>query len=301
MKNEKYLDQFVKFLKQERGYSPHTIEAYQKDIEQFFSFYGEYANEVPLRMETVNKIGIRHFLGMLQEMGLEISSISRKLASVKAFFKFLIKQGVIILNPAALVKTPKKPKYLPVVLSEEQITQVMDSFEGDDFLGARNLAILELFYSTGIRLSELVSLNIGDLNFSRMLIKVFGKGSKERIVPFSEIVKNKIKNYLNIRKEEYSDLNYEDPLFISKRKSRISRQMVQHMIKKALEKVSEQEHLSPHVLRHSFASHLLDNGADLKAVKDLLGHSSLSTTQLYTHIRIGKMKEIYKQAHPHGE
>ncbi len=295
------IKQFVRYLKQERGYSQHTIEAYQRDLQQFVTFYSEYANMVPLDISKVNKLGIRHFLGMLSESGLEMTSIVRKLASLKAFFKYLARQGEVTSNPAAIVKSPKTKKRLPVVLSEEQLAQVLDGAGDDDFVTLRNKAILELFYSTGIRLGELLTLNYGDVNFNRLTLRVFGKGAKERIIPFGQRAEKTIQTYLDKRRSEFGGLTLESPLFISSRNRRISRPSVQKMVTGILQTVSEQEHLSPHVLRHSFASHLLDRGADLNAVKDLLGHNSLSTTQLYTHIKIGKMKEVYKQAHPHAD
>lgn len=295
------IEQFVRYLKQERGYSQHTIEAYQRDLQQFVNFYSEYANMVPLDIAKVNKLGIRHFLGMLSESGLEMTSIVRKLASLKAFFKYLARQGEVTSNPAAIVKSPKTKKRLPVILSEEQLAQVLDGSGEDDFVTLRNKAILELFYSTGIRLGELLTLNYGDINFNRLTLRIFGKGAKERIVPFGQRAEKTIQTYLDKRRSEFGGLILESPLFISSRNRRISRPSVQKMVTGILQTVSEQEHLSPHVLRHSFASHLLDRGADLNAVKDLLGHNSLSTTQLYTHIKIGKMKEVYKQAHPHAD
>ncbi|MCK4641168.1 MAG: tyrosine recombinase XerC [Candidatus Marinimicrobia bacterium] len=295
------IKQFVRYLKQERGYSQHTIEAYQRDLQQFVNFYSEYANMVSLDIGKVNKLGIRHFLGMLSESGLEMTSIVRKLASLKAFFKYLARQGEVSSNPAAIVKSPKTKKRLPVILSEEQLAQVLDGSGEDDFVTLRNKAILELFYSTGIRLGELLTLNYGDVNFNRLTLRVFGKGAKERIIPFGQRAEKTIQTYLDKRRSEFGGLTLESPLFISSRNRRISRPSVQKMVAGILQTVSEQEHLSPHVLRHSFASHLLDRGADLNAVKDLLGHNSLSTTQLYTHIKIGKMKEVYKQAHPHAD
>lgn len=301
MTNEELVIKFIRYLKQERGYSSHTIEAYERDINQFLLFYAQYSNTVPVDLQEVNKIGIRHYLGKLNEAGLEMTSISRKLASLKAFFKFLTNHQILTGNSAALVKSPKTKKRLPVILSEEQIAQAMELPDSDTFTGQRNRAILELFYSSGIRLNELLSLNIGDVNFQKMTMRVWGKGSKERIVPITKRALETIEKYLNIRKSEFGGLSLDSPLFISRLVRRISRPWVQEIVSQILKAVSEQEHLSPHVLRHSFASHLLDHGADLNAVKELLGHTSLSTTQLYTHIQIGKIKEVYKQAHPHGE
>ena len=292
--------QFINYLKQERGYSVHTIEAYDRDLHQFAAFYSEYTNVVPMDVRTVNKLGVRHYLGMLSESGLAMTSITRKLASLKAFFKFHVRQGTITANPVALVKSPKTTKKLPIVLSEEQIAQLIGKIPDNDFVPVRNKAILELFYSTGIRLGELIGLNYGDINFNRMTLRVFGKGAKERIVPFGKKAEQAVQRYLHKRRQDFGRVNLEGALFISSRNQRISRPTVQKMVTRLLQTISGQKHLSPHVLRHSFASHLLDRGADLNAVKDLLGHNSLSTTQLYTHIRIEKMKEVYKQAHPHG-
>ncbi|MBU1873388.1 tyrosine recombinase XerC [bacterium] len=295
------IQQFINYLKQERGYSKHTIEAYDRDMHQFAAFYSEYTNVVPMDVRTVNKLGVRHYLGMLSESGLAMTSITRKLASLKAFFKFHVRQGTITANPVALVKSPKTTKKLPIVLSEEQIAQLISEIPDDEFVPVRNKAILELFYSTGIRLGELIGLNLGDVLFYQMTIRVFGKGAKERFVPFGKKAEQAVQRYLHRRRQDFGRVNLEDALFISNRNRRISRPTVQKMVTRLLQTISGQKHLSPHVLRHSFASHLLDRGADLNAVKDLLGHNSLSTTQLYTHIRIEKMKEVYRQAHPHGD
>lgn len=293
--------QFVQYLKQERGYSEHTIEAYERDLHQFAEFYSEYANVVPMDVSKVNKLGVRHYLGMLAEKGLAMTSITRKLASLKAFFKFHVRQGTLAVNPVALVKSPKTSKKLPTTLSEEQIDKLINAIPEDDFVSLRNKAILELFYSTGIRLGELLGLNYGDVNFNRLTLRVFGKGAKERIVPFGKKAEQALQKYLRYRRRDFGPVKLEDAMFVSRRNRRIARPTVQKMVTRILQTISSQQHLSPHVLRHSFASHLLDRGADLNAVKDLLGHNSLSTTQLYTHIQIEKMKEVYKQAHPHGD
>ncbi|HDP69077.1 MAG TPA: tyrosine recombinase XerC [Candidatus Marinimicrobia bacterium] len=298
---DELIRQFVDYLRQERAYSEHTIEAYARDLQQFAAFYTEYANQVPLDVRQINRIGVRHYLGMLSEAGLAMTSITRKLASLKAFFKYHVRVGSLSTNPVTLVKSPKTDKKLPTTLSEEQIARLIDDISGDGFVPVRDKAILELFYSTGVRLSELLNLNFGDVNFNGLTIRVFGKGAKERILPFGKRAAQAIQEYLKIRRREFGQVNLQDALFISKRNRRIARPTVQKMVSRMLKTISDQKHLSPHVLRHSFASHLLDRGADLNAVKDLLGHTSLSTTQLYTHIRIEKMKEVYKQAHPHGE
>ena len=295
------LTQFLRYLETERGYSQHTIMAYQRDLSQFLEFYACYANQVPLDICSVNKIGVRHFLGALIEQGMEMTSVSRKLAALKAFFKYLCRQGIVEINPARLVKSPRTDKRLPVVLAEQQLQELLDQLPAEDFIECRNRFILELFYGTGIRLSELVALNYRDLNLTRLTLRVFGKGAKERIVPFGQRVKSSLESYNRARQAYIGLFGPDDPLIIGQRGNRVVRQTVQKIVTTLLRRVSQEQHLSPHVLRHSFASHLLDRGADLNAVKDLLGHNSLSTTQLYTHIQIGKLKEIYKQAHPHAE
>jgi tyrosine recombinase XerC len=298
---DEQIKRFIKYLHQERGYSRHTLAAYGRDLRQFSQFYSEYANLIPLEIQVINKIGIRHFLGMLTEKGLKMSSIGRKLASLKAFFSYALRQNWINSNPTIMIRSPRLPKRLPIVLSAEQIDQAIGNLPQESFRDARNKALLELFYSTGIRLSELVGLNIGDINYQRQIMRVFGKGAKERVVPIGRTALMALQHYLNLRKSAGERLELASPVFVNEKQKRLARRTIQLIITTLLQTVSEQEHLSPHVLRHSFASHLLDRGADLNAVKELLGHSSLSTTQIYTHIQIGKIKEVYKQAHPHGE
>ncbi|MBU1065889.1 tyrosine-type recombinase/integrase, partial [bacterium] len=224
------IQQFINYLKQERGYSKHTIEAYDRDMHQFAAFYSEYTNVVPMDVRTVNKLGVRHYLGMLSESGLAMTSITRKLASLKAFFKFHVRQGTITANPVALVKSPKTTKKLPIVLSEEQIAQLISEISDDEFVPVRNKAILELFYSTGIRLGELIGLNYGDVNFNRLTARVFGKGAKERIVPFGKKAEQAVQRYLHRRRQDFGRVNLEDALFISNRNRRISRPTVQKMV-----------------------------------------------------------------------
>lgn len=298
---DEQIERFIKYLQHERGYSRHTLAAYERDLRQFSRFYREYANLVPLEIQAVNKIGIRHFLGMLTEKGLAMSSIGRKLAALKAFFSYAMRQNWITINPTTMIRSPRQKKRLPCILSAEQIDQAICNLPQESWRDARNKALLELFYSTGIRLSELVGLNIGDINFQRQIVRVFGKGAKERVVPIGKTALTALQHYLNLRKISGERLELASPVFVNEKQKRLARRTVQLIITTLLQAVSEQEHLSPHVLRHSFASHLLDRGADLNAVKELLGHSSLSTTQIYTHIQIGKIKEVYKQAHPHGD
>lgn len=294
------IENFLNYLSKERNYSPLTHENYERDLRQFFSFYRDFYNLTDISIQKISKHGIRHFAGMLNEKGLKNSSISRKIAAIKSFFKFLTLEGIIEKNPASGIKSPKTDKKLPTVVPAEKMVQALNNFNTKEFTGARNKSIMELFYSTGMRLNELVNISIKDLNFSKSLIKILGKGSKERIVPFGKIVADSISDYQKLRVEKFGNYHNRSPLFISNRGKRISRQMIQVIVKNKLEEVSEQLHLSPHVLRHSFATHMLDRGAELMAVKEILGHESLSTTQLYTHLQTNKLQEMYKKAHPHG-
>lgn len=296
----KYVELFKDFLLVERGYSRHTVEAYERDVKQF----SDYCNSITgkdLGLEGVDRQHLRGYLGALSEIGLEDSSISRKLAAIKSFYKFLLTHGYISRNPAGRMRSPKKSKKLPVVLSEIEIAEVLDSLEADDFITSRNKAIIELLYSTGIRLGELVGLRYGDIDLKRQLVRVFGKGAKERIVPAGKMATESVKSYLKYRIAKFGFPGYDEPLFVSNRGRLLSRRMVQLIVKEYLERVSEKEKLSPHVLRHTFATHLLDNGADINSVKELLGHKNLATTQIYTHVSVGHLREVYRQAHPHAE
>ena len=299
MNMDAILDNFIEFLSNQKGYSEHTIKAYVRDVQDFFNFYQEYLNVNNLKIQSIDRTGIRHYLGKLFEDGLSSATVSRKLSSIKVLFKHLVNQDVLNTNPAALIQSPKTRKKIPEVLSEKEITAILDNIETRDFYETRNKAILELFYSTGVRLSELVNINIRDIDFLKKEIKIIGKGAKERIVLLGERAIKTLQRYLKFRQKKYN--KEEGPLFISNRKKRLSQSMIQVIVKKYLTSISEKTHLSPHTLRHSFATHLLDNGAELTAVKELLGHESLSTTQLYTHVKMSKMKKLYNNAHPHAD
>ena len=298
MNTSKIVDIFVNYLANQKGYSQHTITAYSKDVRDFFVFYKIYTNVERLNIAEIDRVGIRHYLGKLFEDGLTSATVARKLSSIKVLFKYLINQNQIESNPAALIQTPKTKKSIPEVLSEQEVKEIFDNIDETDFYGSRNKAIIELFYSTGVRLSELVKIDKNAIDFDKKEIKIKGKGNKERIVLMGEKAHQSIKNYLRIRKDEFGSTH--PALFISNRNKRLSTSMVQVIVKEALSKVSEKRHLSPHILRHSFATHLIDNGAEITAVKELLGHESLSTTQIYTHVKLDRMKKLYNTAHPHA-
>lgn len=298
-----YLDRFLRYLDAERNYSGKTLIAYKKDLEDFSAFIERRFDSLEFDLTEISKDEIRAFLGHLSKQRLEKKSIARKLSAVKSFFKFLIKQGAVKTNPGKLIKTPKYEKTVPSFLTVDQIQTVFDFFDDRIPADARDKAILELFYGSGIRLSELVGLDFSNVNFSNQTISVLGKGAKQRIIPIGEKAINALKHYHSVRDQIITSGSSGDgqAVFIGKNGKRITPLAVQRMIKKVLTRVSDAHQLSPHIVRHSFATHLLDNGADLRAVKDLLGHENLSTTQIYTHITVDRLKNAYKKAHPRAE
>jgi len=298
---ENYINDFSLFLEKEKGYSKHTLKSYTYDLNRFNLFLIDYFSEDILDISKIDKQSIRHYLGKEFEEGLSAKTIGRRLASIKSFFKYLIKVEATDFNPSIYVKTPKTGKSLPNFIDEKIISKLMEAPPSNTVAGLRDRAILELFYSTGIRLSELVDLNFGNILEEKQLLMVHGKGDKERLVPFGQKAFVALDKYIVKTGRGLKTSNKNDPVFVNSRSERISKRTVQRSVNMYLRLVAEGEHLGPHTLRHSFATHLLDRGADLRAVKDLLGHSSLSSTQIYTHIQPERMKKIYKKAHPHGD
>lgn len=295
------IDSYLRYLEQERNYSAHTLTAYQEDLQQFRTFLGQYFGGDSYKLSNIDHIIIRRFLGGLLEEGYSKRSIARKLTAIRSFFKFLLKRGIVNQNPAKNILTPKLPKKLPVFLEESSVAKMMELPDKSTLRGLRDAAILELLYSTGIRVSELVGLNVKNIDWANGTIKVFGKGAKERIVPFGKPAREALKRYLERREECILPTTHPPDriaLFFSSRGKRIYSEAVYLIAVKYISKVTELEKKSPHVLRHTFATHLLNRGADLRAVKDLLGHENLSTTQIYTHVSMERLKKIYEQAHP---
>ena len=291
---------FLEYLEKERSYSPHTIKAYETDLIQFSQFVKEYSGTGFFNVSSVDKKTVQHFVGFLTEKDLSPKSTGRKLASIKSFFRYLLKYAHVESNPASAVKAPKQHATLPKFLQKEVLEQILSYSDKDDWQLKRDKTILELLYSTGIRLSELVAIDLGDVLIDQKTVKVFGKGGKERIVPFGGKAAEALGYYLkerNIHLQKDLDNN---PFFISKKGLRISPRTVQSRLKKLFDSVAAGSGFTPHLMRHTFATHLLDRGADIRAVKELLGHASLSSTQIYTHLEIEKMKKIFKQAHPHA-
>lgn len=290
-------DAFVIFLIEEKGFSSHTIKSYKNDINKFLSFLLEKS----IDLKKVSKKEIRDFLAYQYDLGLSKKTIARRLASIKSFFKFLLNSNYVSYNPTLFLSTPKISKKLPDFIETKMIDELMDQPDHHTEKGLRDKAILELFYSTGMRLSELINLNIGSVDDKNNLIKVFGKGSKERLIPFGKRAKLCLEDYLNKRVLRWSSSNNDVPLFVNGKNKRIPRRTIQRRISNYIKMISSGKRLGPHTLRHTFATHLMERGADIRAVGDLLGHSSLSSTQVYTHVKPEKMKEVYKQSHPRGE
>ena len=288
---------FFTFLIDEKGFSDHTINSYKNDINKFLNFLLE--RKIELR--EVSKIEIRDFLADQYDLGLSKKTIARRLASIKSLFKFLFNSSFVIKNPTLFLSTPKMSKKLPDFIDEKMINELMNQPDIGSEKGLRDKAVLELFYSTGMRLSELINLNISSVDDKNNLIRVTGKGSKERLIPFGKRAKFSIENYLNKRALSLSSSNNEVPLFVNDKNERVPRRTIQRRISNYIKMIASGKRLGPHTLRHTFATHLMDRGADIRAVGDLLGHSSLSSTQVYTHVKPERMKEVYKQSHPRGE
>jgi integrase/recombinase XerC len=287
-KSKKYFEQFLFFLKSEQNVSPHTLRSYTKDLDDFLTFIDKSPKEI-------DNLDIRSFLASLHHKKLKKSSISRKLATIRSFFKFLHREGYVKKNPAKLVSSPKVPKNLPRFLSIDEVFYLMETPQGDTFKPTRDKAILELLYSSGLRVSELTSLDMSDLNIKESLLLAKGKGRKERILPIGQKAMEALQNYLP---ERMSLKRKTAALFLNNRGGRLTQRSIRRILLYYSRMINLEGDLSPHTLRHTFATHLLHEGADLRSIQELLGHSSLSTTQRYTHVDIGHLTEVYDKAHP---
>ncbi len=287
---------FLKFLSKEKNFSLHTIKAYQYDIQKFI----EFLTEKSVRVQQATKSDIRDFLSNQYDLGLTKKTVARRLASIKSFYKYLINIEFIDKNPSLFLQSPKLSKELPNFIDEKIIDELMNQPDIDTVKGLRDRAIMELFYSTGMRLSELINLDIGSINTKDHLIKVVGKGNKDRLIPFGKRAKFCIENYLKKRALALKSSFEGTPLFVNSKNQRVPKRTIQRRVSNYIKLVAEGKRLGPHILRHSFATHLMNKGADIRAVGDLLGHSNLSSTQIYTHVKPERMREIYKQSHPHG-
>ncbi|MBL7914373.1 MAG: tyrosine-type recombinase/integrase [Bacteroidia bacterium] len=292
------LKRFLSHLQYEKRYSAHTLTAYESDLTQFLDYlHKEYQTT---QISEVSHFYIRSWIVSLMEDKIAARSVNRKITALKSFFRFLIREKVLEHNPMVKIQSPKVPKRLPAFIDEKRMESLFDGVEFEEgFKGIRDRTIMELFYGSGMRLSELVNLKISDINFSNQAVKVLGKRNKERIIPLSGTVIEQLKEYISSRSafisENGSDTVY---LFLDNRCNKVYPKFVYRLVKRYLGQVTTGDKKNPHILRHTFATHMLNNGAEINAVKELLGHASLAATQVYTHNTIEKLKNIYKQAHP---
>ncbi|MFH0839013.1 MAG: tyrosine recombinase XerC [Candidatus Omnitrophota bacterium] len=285
---ERYIEKFINYLKVEKNYSEYTVINYTADLR----FFNEFLCNKPV--ESIDYLTLRKFLAFLREKNFSKITIARKLATLRSFFKFLLREGYLKSNPITGLSTPKFEKKLPTFLTVSDVTKLIESPDIGKEAGLRDKAILEALYSTGMRVGELVGLNIENVDFISGTVKVFGKGKKERLIPIGERALRVMRDYLS--KTEGS--KEKGPLFLNKSKRRLTDRSVRRIVEKYIRNISQKENISPHTLRHSFATHLLDRGADLRSVQELLGHVNLSTTQIYTHITTERLKDSYEKAHP---
>lgn len=289
---------FLKYLEGEKGCSAHTLRAYTGDLQQFTDFLrARWGVERP-GIERVDHIAIRDFLGELHGSRCARATMGRKVAAIRSFFRFLHRERYVDRNPARLVSTPKKEKRVPRVLPKEQAAVLVTAPRGDSVLAVRDRAILELLYATGARVSELTALDRDDLHLEERSIRVLGKGRKERILPFGTKAQAALEAYLKVRSRIARGRIDAEPLFLNKNGSRLTSRSVARLLEKYVRVAAMQMKVSPHVLRHCFATHLLDAGADLRAIQELLGHASLATTQKYTHVSVQQLQEVYRRSHP---
>jgi integrase/recombinase XerC len=288
------INSFISYIALEKKYAPLTVKAYKTDLENFAQFCLE-----TFSLQSIDKVSyteIRSWIVRLVNQKNSNSSINRKISTLQSYYKFLLKIKTISVNPLIKHKPLKKEKKLQVPFSEKEIAQVLESLNGlNDFISLRDKLIIELFYATGIRRSELINITLDDLNLQNDTLKVLGKRNKERLIPLLGFVINSLRNYLNLRSKITTN---SDRLFITEKGKIIYDSLVYRIINSYFSRVSSKVKKSPHIIRHSFATHLLNEGADLNAIKELLGHASLASTQVYTSSSLGKLKEVYNQAHP---
>jgi integrase/recombinase XerC len=303
---EQLIEQFLEHLRYERNVSAHTLRNYASDLEQFVDHLAPADPKSGARkfpdLKNVDHLTIREWLAELHSAQKKKASIARKLAALRTFFQFLVREGLLESNPAKLVSTPRQEKKLPKHLSIEEAIKFIETPDIQTDLGKRDRAMLELMYATGVRVAELTTLNLADIDFRNQLVRVTGKRRKQRIVPFGDPAASAIRDYLKVRDKFLlnSPISERDDeaLFLNYQGTRITTRSVGRMVEKYIKICAGIHRISPHALRHSFATHLLDSGADLRDIQELLGHARLSTTQVYTHVSMEKLVEVYDKAHP---
>ena len=307
---------FVEYLRLNRNVSPHTVDAYRSDLEQFLTFAASFHGVEHPRLEPgdLDLATVRGFMASLHKAGQTRASAARKLSAVRSFTRFLRREGAIDSDPAALAVSPKREQKVPTHLSVDEMSQLLDMPDVAEPLGRRDRAFLELFYASGLRLSELVGLDLEDVNLGARVVRVFGKGAKERLVPFNTTTQRALRTWLQDRmaivasrhKPHGAGLKAQgsrrkdsgEPLFTNARGGRLTGRSIERLVAHYVAQCSKRHGISPHALRHSFATHLLQRGADLRAIQELLGHSRLSTTERYTHVNVAQLLDVYRKAHP---
>ncbi|MFH1878158.1 MAG: site-specific tyrosine recombinase XerD [Candidatus Omnitrophota bacterium] len=291
---ENYIENFIYFLEVERGVSINTLESYKRDLLKFARYSAEKGKDTG----SVSREDIFDFLMSLKDGGLSTTSIARNLAALKTFWKFLVAEQVVTENPAASVETPKIWKTIPDVLNAVEVEELLNAPSEKGWIGIRDKAILELMYATGLRVSEAADLKKTDVNLETGYVRCFGKGGKERVVPLGSIAKKTVEKYIEKSRAGLYTKTRDEHLFLSRLGRRISRQSLWKIIQKYAVKSGIKKHITPHSLRHSFATHLLEGGAELRGVQEMLGHADISTTQIYTHVNKDKLRKIHEEFHP---
>ena len=307
-----HLESFLQFLRLNRNLSPHTVRAYESDLTQFLEAVASQTGSGTRDLEpaALDRAAIRGFLAHIHAQRQSRATAARKLAAVRTFLRYLRREGVIDADPAALIATPKRAVRMPAHLSEQEMIALLAAPADDEPLGRRDHAILELFYASGLRLSELAGLDIDDVNLSAKMVRVLGKGGRQRLVPFNTSTASAIRAYLRDREvltrgtvpvrtgRSGSGFDRHEPLFVNYRGGRLTVRSIDRLVRRHVAACSTRLGISPHALRHSFATHLLQRGADLRAIQELLGHAGLSTTQRYTHVNTAQLLEVYRKSHP---
>lgn len=294
---KKYIKEFEEYLSSELNYSENTIKNYIKEIEK----YELFLERGKINFKNINRDQVRLYLKYLDEEKLKNSSIGRNLSALRSFYKFLFNEDIVLNNIFLLINNPKKEKKLPDFLSEIEIEDLLNIYDLKDYSGIRNRLILELLYSTGVRVSELINIKLKDINYDNKTILIFGKGSKERLVLFNDYTLFLLNKYLSSSRNIYLKDRNVEYLILNKYGNKLSARSVQKLVNNCTNSLALKHRVTPHTIRHTFATHLLNNGADIKSVQELLGHESLSTTQIYTHITNERLRSVYLKTHPHGK
>lgn len=292
-----HLKDFIHFLMVEKGLAKNTIISYERDLKSYLQYLEQV--ESISQINDVQRVHIVHFLGFLKEQGKSSKTLARHIASLRAFHQFLLRDKVSDQDPSVHIESPKMERTLPKVLNMQEVEVLLDSPKQKDQYGIRDKAMLELLYATGIRVSELIGLDLGDVHLTMGFVRCIGKGNKERIIPIGKTAVKALQSYLDMGRPFFVTKKHkEDALFLNHHGKRLTRQGFWKILKRLAQEAGIQKELTPHTLRHSFATHLLENGADLRAVQEMLGHADISTTQIYTHVSKTRLKDVYSKFHP---